>query len=52
MLETLVKLWETKTIKNAIVDRKERIADCKREGMKAERWVKELAVLKAELAKR
>lgn len=51
-LETLVKTWDVKTIRDEIKDLKDMIADRKRDRMDYKRWANDLKVLQAELASR
>jgi hypothetical protein len=50
--QVLVKLWDTKTIRKAVAERKQMIADRKRDGESYSRWEKELEVFQAELKTR
>ena len=51
-IEKLVKTWDVKTTRKTITDRKNMIADRKRDGINADRWANDLKVLQAELAAR
>lgn len=46
-LTQMVKTWDGETIADAITDYKQRVADCKRDGVSHQRWSEDLAILEA-----